>query len=330
MSDTSQATSKITEASVKRLEIPAVFDGMRLDQTLAQLINDRSRVFLQGLIADGQVIINNTAATRKTRVREGDLVQVNFPAVFENVSQAEDIAMDVIYEDEDILVLNKPAGRVVHPGAGNAHGTLMNALLGYDRALFALPRAGIVHRLDKDTSGLMVVSRNEVVRQKLISLLKEHRVRRRYLALVEGRLISGGTVDAPIGRHRQNRLKMTVTRAGKRAVSHYRVVRRLRAHTLVRVDLETGRTHQIRVHMAHIGHPLFADPLYGRRLAIAAGMDEVTREVMTNFKRQALHAEHLEFDHPVSGRNLRFDAPLPDDFRQLLAALDDDNKKAAS
>ncbi|KAA3624895.1 MAG: 23S rRNA pseudouridine(1911/1915/1917) synthase RluD [Proteobacteria bacterium] len=311
------------------LAVPESLAGRRLDQVLAELIGEYSRSFLQGLIRDGRVTVNGSAALQKLKVASGDALVVHVPAVEEEPARAENVALPLLFEDDAIIVVDKPAGLVVHPGAGNRSGTLMNALLNHCRGLFALPRAGIVHRLDKDTSGVMVVAKTEAARQSLIEALGQRRVSRIYRAICLGRLISGGTVDAPIGRHPRNRLKMAVTRAGKPAVSQYRVFERFRAHTDVQVSLETGRTHQIRVHMAYTGHPLVGDPLYGGRLSVPAGMDPLEREELSAFSRQALHARTLSFEHPASGKRLVFEAPLPGDFVALAAALRRDHEKAA-
>lgn len=295
--------------------------GRRLDQALARLVPASSRAALQALIKDGRVTLNGEAVSQKTKVSAGDAVRVDFPAVAAREDLAEAIALDVLYEDDDVIVIDKPAGLVVHPGAGNADGTLMNALLHHDRGLGALPRAGIVHRLDKDTSGVMVVARNEAARRFLVDALGARRVSRTYRAVCSGRLIAGGTVDAPIGRHRVNRLRMAVTSAGRDAVSHYRVVERFDAHTHVEVELETGRTHQIRVHMAHIGHALVGDGLYAGRSRLPAGVSLDVREAVAGFQRQALHAARLRFEHPGTGDTVAFDSPLPADIEALLAQL---------
>ena len=231
---------------------------------------------------------------------------------------AEEIQLDLLFEDEHIVVLNKPAGLVVHPGAGNADGTLLNALLFHSSELAMLPRAGIVHRLDKDTSGVMVVAKTEITRQRLIDAIGDRRVSRQYQTIVYGRLVSGGSVDAPIGRHRVQRTKMAVTNSGKPAVSHYRVKQVLKGFTHLEVSLESGRTHQIRVHMAHIGHPVLGDPLYGGRKRIPAGLTEEDRQELQGFSRQALHAWKLSFEHPISGEALEFSAAPPADFSAIL------------
>jgi len=228
----------------------------------------------------------------------------------------------VDYSDDAILVINKPAGLVVHPGAGNARNTLQNGLLAFDATLERVPRAGIVHRLDKDTSGLLVVARTPEAHTALVAQLAAREIRRGYVALCTGVMTGGGTVNEPIGRHRSLRTRMAVRADGRPAVTHFRILRRLAAHTLVSVELETGRTHQIRVHLAHLGYPLVGDPVYGGRRRVPAGASAALTAELAGFRRQALHAARLGLTHPVSGRELNFEAPLPADFAALLAALE--------
>ena len=244
-------------------------------------------------------------------------------------AEAEDIALNILYEDAEVIVIDKPAGLVVHPGAGNPAGTLVNALLHHDPSLASLPRAGIVHRLDKDTSGVMVVARTLPAHTSLVDQLSEREVHRQYLAVVVGALVSGGTANAPIDRHPRDRLRMGVRDDGKDAVTHYRLRERFRAHTALECRLETGRTHQIRVHMAHLKHPIVGDPLYGGPLKLPKGATPELNEPLRGFKRQALHAETLEFAHPTTGEPVRCSAPVPDDMQRLLKALRDDAKAAA-
>jgi 23S rRNA pseudouridine1911/1915/1917 synthase len=234
------------------------------------------------------------------------------------------MALDVVYEDADLLVINKPAGLVVHPGAGNASGTLLNGLLAHAPQLESLPRAGIVHRLDKDTSGLLLVAKSLPAHTALVRDLAERRVSRQYLAICSGVLTGGGTIDAAIDRHPVDRTRMAVRDDGRPAVTHYTVVERFRAHTCVKVALETGRTHQIRVHFAYRRHPLVGDPVYGGRLALPAGASESLRDALRTFRRQALHATRLELRHPVTGEELVFEAPPPADFQSLLRTLRED------
>lgn len=285
---------------------------------------DFSRTRLKAWIEAGRVLVDGAGAKPRDVVRGGEVVQVT-PLVEAQVPVApESIALDIVHQDPSIFVINKPAGLVVHPGAGNPRSTLQNALLALDPALVELPRAGIVHRLDKDTSGLLVVARNAAVHLRLSRALAGHEVEREYEAVVIGVLTAGGTVDAPIDRHPVERLKMSVRQSGRAAVSHYRVVERYRAQTHIRVRLESGRTHQIRVHMTHAGYPLVGDPLYGRRLVLPKAATPRLVGVLQAFRRQALHAARLSFVHPESGEQVEFRAPLPADLVELLAALRED------
>jgi len=240
----------------------------------------------------------------------------------------EAIPLRIVHEDEALLVIDKPAGLVVHPGAGNPAHTLQNALLAHDPALALVPRAGLVHRIDKDTSGLLVVARTPEAHTALVAKLQRHEIGREYLALCLGLPTAGATIDEPIGRHRSQRTRMAVRQDGREAVTHYRIEERFRGHALLRVQLETGRTHQIRVHLAHAGLPLVGDPVYGGRRRLVAGLSEPARAALQGFRRQALHAHRLALDHPVTGWRASFEAPLPDDFRQLLAVLRRDAREA--
>jgi len=301
--------------------IPENAAGRRFDQVLAELFSDYSRSRLQQWVRDGAVLLDDRCVEAKYRVSGGEWVEIvaELPEDSEVLPQA--IPLDVRYEDKHLLVINKPAGLVVHPAAGNRDGTLQNALLHHDSGLAALPRAGIVHRLDKDTSGLMVVARQLSAHKSLVEQLQARSVHREYLALVQAQVTASGHVDAPIGRHPRDRLRMAVVESGKPAVTHYRVLERFPAHTLVEARLETGRTHQIRVHMAYIHHPLVGDPLYGGRFRLPAGASEALAEVLRKFRRQALHARRLEFTHPASGEPVGWEAELPADFEHLLAVL---------
>ena len=292
------------------LSIPLEMAGLRLDQALARLLPNESRTRLARLIDEGHVKVDGETAAPRRKVKSGERLEVTLvPRPGEGGHEAEAIALPVVHEDRDVLVVDKPAGLVVHPGSGNWSGTMLNALLHHVPALKDLPRAGIVHRLDKDTSGLLVIAKNEPAQVSLVRQLQARTVKRTDLALARGKVARDGTVEAPIGRHPVQRTKMAVVPGGKPAVTHYRVRQRFAAHTLLECDLETGRTHQIRVHLASIGHPLEGDPAYaGRGKAI--------------FGRQALHAWKLAFVHPVSGETLRFESPLPADFRALLASLE--------
>ena len=299
--------------------------GRRLDQVLAGLLPEHSRSRIQQWIREGHVQVAGERRRQRDPVHEGERVEVALPRRPPDTEWAAQARpLDILYEDEAVLVLNKPAGRVVHPGAGNADGTLLNALLHHDPALRALPRAGIVHRLDKDTTGLMVVAKTEAARLNLVEQLDRRELGREYLAVVVGVLVAGGTVDAPIGRHPRDRLRQAVIARGRPALTHYRVERRYRAHSLLRVNLETGRTHQIRVHMAHIHHPVVGDPVYGGRLRISKGCSEELAATLRHFKRQALHARRLAFRHPASGEPQQWEAPPPRDLVDLMEALDQD------
>jgi 23S rRNA pseudouridine1911/1915/1917 synthase len=237
---------------------------------------------------------------------------------------AEDLPLDIVHQDASVIVVNKAPGVVVHPGAGNREHTLQNALLAHDPKLKRVPRSGLVHRIDKDTSGLLVVARTLEAHTALVAELAAHEIEREYLALCTGLMTGGGTVDQPIGRHRTNRLKMTVRSDGREAVTHYRIERRFRAHTLARVRLETGRTHQIRVHLAHVGYPIVGDPVYGGRKRLPAGATPALKAALENFRRQALHAAKLTFTHPKNGKRVSFQAPLPPDLAELLDVLERD------
>lgn len=303
------------------LTIPVGKRGSRLDSVLAELLPDYSRARLQQWIKQGKVTLGDQLCRPRDSVQPGQIVVVQVQADNEVHWQAEPIPLNIVFEDEAILVLNKPAGIVVHPAAGNWHGTLCNALLHYAPELEQVPRAGIVHRLDKDTSGLLVVAKLLSVHHHLVSQLQARSMKREYLALVNGALIAGGEVAAPIGRHPLQRKRMAVVASGKPALTHYRIEQRFARHTLLRVQLETGRTHQIRVHLAHIHYPVFGDPVYGGRLRLPIGGNERMREVLQSFKRQALHATRLTLQHPQSGLTQTWQVDLPEDMQVLLDAL---------
>ena len=304
--------------------VPESAAGRRFDAVLAELFPEFSRSRLAEWIRAGDALLDGRQARPRDPVRGGERVRLVARTGIETDALAQDIPLDVLYEDDALLVIDKPAGLVVHPGAGNADGTLVNALLHRDPALAALPRAGIVHRLDKDTSGTMVVARTLQAQAALVEQLSAREVHRQYLAVVTGALVSGGTADAPIDRHPRDRLKMAVREDGRDAVTHYRLRERFRAHTALECRLETGRTHQIRVHMAHLKHPIVGDPVYGGPLKLPKGATDELVAALRGFRRQALHAETLEFLHPASGEAIRCSAPVPDDLRALLAALRED------
>jgi len=262
---------------------------------------------------------------QKDKVYGGEELEVVVPETRQGEWQAQDMPLDIVHEDPAMMVINKPAGLVVHPGAGNPDGTLLNGILHYLPQSRALARVGIVHRLDKDTSGLMVVAKTEAARLGLIAQLVDHSLHREYLALVNGRVISGNTIDEPVARDKGDRRKMAINMMGKDAVTHYRVDARYRNHTLLRVQLETGRTHQIRVHMAHVGFSLAGDPVYGQRLAIAGDCDPELEKELRAFKRQALHATRIEYEHPISGEHQSWERALPEDMQRLVDACETDN-----
>jgi 23S rRNA pseudouridine1911/1915/1917 synthase len=296
-------------------------DGKRFDQVLAEIFPDYSRSRLQGWIKKGRALLDGAEVLPRVRVKTGQTVEFSPEHEVVSTSVSEAIPLNIVYEDADVIVINKPVGLVVHPGAGNPAGTLMNGLLHHAPELEALPRAGILHRLDKDTSGLLIVARSIAAHTRLVRALEERLIRREYRAVCNDRLTAGETVDAPIGRHRTQRTRMAVIESGRPAVTHYRVLARFAAHTFIAVRLETGRTHQIRVHLAHRKHALVGDQVYGGRLRIPRGSSEVLAEALRSFKRQALHASDLGFEHPVSGESLQFHAPLPEDLLGLLQVL---------
>ena len=309
------------EAVRREAEIPDAAAGERLDRALADLFPEFSRSRLQRWLRAGALCVDGGQPRPRDTVRGGERVVLEAVLEAEGPAQPQAIPLDIVHEDDSLIVLDKPAGLVVHPGAGNREGTLQNALLHHAPALGAVPRAGIVHRLDRDTSGLMVVARTLQAHADLVAQLQARTVGREYLALVAGTFTAGGHVDADIGRHPKDRLRMAVRRGGKPAVTHYRIEQRFPAHTLLRCRLETGRTHQIRVHMAHIRHPIVGDPLYGGRMRLPPGADEAVIETLRGFRRQALHAARLSLRHPASGETLTWTAPLPEDFRRLVESL---------
>jgi len=299
--------------------------GQRLDKVLVQLCDGYSRSTIQGWIKQGLVTMDDEVPRQKDKVYGGEELEVVVPERRQGEWQAQDMPLDIVHEDPAMMVINKPAGLVVHPGAGNPDGTLLNSILHYLPQSRALARVGIVHRLDKDTSGLMVVAKTEAARLGLIAQLVDHSLHREYLALVNGRVISGNTIDEPIARDKGDRRKMAINMMGKDAVTHYRVDARYRNHTLLRVQLETGRTHQIRVHMAHVGFSLAGDPVYGQRLAIAGDCDPELEKELRAFKRQALHATRIEYEHPISGEHQSWERALPEDMQRLVDACETDN-----
>ncbi|HFS0751687.1 23S rRNA pseudouridine(1911/1915/1917) synthase RluD [Pseudomonas aeruginosa] len=307
-------------------EVPFELGGQRLDQIAAQLFPEHSRSRLAGWIKDGRLTVDGAVLRPRDIVHSGAQLVLEAEQEAQGEWLAQDIELEIVYEDEHILVIDKPAGLVVHPAAGHQDGTLLNALLYHVPDIANVPRAGIVHRLDKDTTGLMVVAKTLEAHTKLVAQLQARSVSRIYEAIVIGVITSGGTIDAPIGRHGVQRQKMAVVDAGRVAVSHYRVLERFRAHTHTRVKLETGRTHQIRVHMSHIGYPLVGDPVYGGRFRIPPVASQTLVQTLREFPRQALHARFLELDHPATGVRMKWESPLPEDFLWLLSLLRQDRE----
>lgn len=302
-------------------KVPPDMDGQRLDQVVANLYPQYSRSQLQKWIKGGFVRVDDKTLKPKDRLIGGEVIIINAVLEPQTEFDAEEIPLNIIYEDDSIIILNKPAGLVVHPAAGNWSGTLVNALLHYSPVLEMLPRAGIVHRLDKDTTGLMVVAKTLEAHTALVAALQARDVSREYLALVHANVVAGATIEANIGRHPVDRKRQAVTDGGKEAITHYRVEERFAHHTLLRVALETGRTHQIRVHLSWKHMPIVGDQVYGGRPRIPAGMTETERSAIQHFPRQALHATRLGLIHPATGEALHWEVPVPEDMAELLATL---------
>lgn len=295
---------------------------MRLDQCLAEVFPDYSRSKLQTWIKAGRVLVDGEIMKGREKLDGGEEIELDAEAerVIEYAPQ--EIPLDIIYEDDSLLIVNKPAGLVVHPAVGNWDGTLVNALLNHAPNLDTLPRAGIVHRIDKDTSGLLMIAKTLQAHNSLVEQLQARSIHREYLALVKGWMTAGGTVDEPIGRHPVDRKRNAVVRrGGKEAITHYRLEQRFKRHTLIRVKLETGRTHQIRVHMSHINYPLVGDQVYGGRFQMPADCNPALAEALRNFKRQALHAAKLGLEHPETGEYCEWEQPIPEDMQNLLKLL---------
>jgi len=312
------------EFRAHELTLPPEAAGLRFDQALARALPQYSRARLKAWIESGAVQVDGRPLRGKDRVLGGEQVRIHALLPVEQRVQAEAMPLEVIFKDRALLVIDKPAGLVVHPGAGNALHTLQNALLALDPKLALVPRAGLVHRLDKDTSGLLVIARTPEVHTALTAAMAARQITREYLAVCTGVMTGGGTIDEPIGRHRTVRTRMAVRADGRASITHYRVEGRFRAHTLVRVTLETGRTHQIRVHLAHIGFPIVGDPLYGGRRRLPKGCSPALAAELQSFPRQALHAALLRLAQPITGREYEWQSPLPADMRRLLAALEAD------
>lgn len=304
-----------------KIIIPKRMTGERLDSAISELIPNISRSKIALYIKSGDALINDKNFKPNDKVLGDETVSLIINQKQNNNWIAEKIHLDIVYEDKYIIIINKPFGMVTHPGAGNWNGTLANALLAHDANLSKLDRAGIVHRLDKNTSGLMVVAKNAHSQKHLVDQLQKHSVKREYSAIVYGHMISGGTVDEPIGRHTKDRVKQAVLRSGKDAITHYRVVDRFDNHTHVKAILETGRTHQIRVHLSHIGYPLIGDPIYGGRLRFPKKAKQDLKDALKAFKRQALHSKKLTLKHPDTGESMTWKVDLPDDMKRLLNVL---------
>ena len=302
-------------------EIPAEMHGIRVDQAAVQLFPMYSRSKLQEWILEGSLTVDGASRRAKDKVSVGQTLAVRAQVIPEVSWTGEERPLDILFEDEHVLVVNKPAGLVVHPAAGHPAGTLVNALLGYAPELEALPRGGIVHRLDKDTSGVMCVARSSLAHRSLVTQLSERTVKREYVAVCQGVLSGGKTIDEPIGRHPSARTKMAVTPSGKPAITHFQVKERFGHHTAITVNLETGRTHQIRVHLAWYKHPLLGDPVYGGRLRVPKGASDELLSAIRGFARQALHAQSLRFMHPARDEEVTFTTPLPEDLSQLFSVL---------
>ncbi|UUM30107.1 23S rRNA pseudouridine(1911/1915/1917) synthase RluD [Vibrio japonicus] len=302
--------------------------GQRLDQAIAELFADFSRSRLKEWLLEGKVQVDGEIITKpRTKVMGGEVITLQAELEDEERWEAQDIPLDIVYEDDDIIVINKPRDFVVHPGAGTPDGTVLNALLHHYPAIAEVPRAGIVHRLDKDTTGLMVVAKTVPAQTRLVRALQKRNITREYEAIAIGRMTAGGKVEQPIGRHSTKRTLMAVSPMGKPAVTHYRVAEHFREHTRIRLRLETGRTHQIRVHMSYLQHPLLGDSAYGGRARIPSGASEELAEKIRSFDRQALHAVMLRFEHPITGEVLEFHAPVPDDMVEMAEALRQDTQE---
>ena len=302
-------------------QVTLEFNQNRLDVVLSALLPEYSRGRIQDWIKSGYVTVDGAILRSKDKVQTDQVITLSAPLVAQYISEPQNIELNIVYEDQDIIIVNKPAGLVVHPGAGCADKTLLNALLYRYPELINIPRAGIIHRLDKDTSGLLVVVRNLIAHTKLVADLQERKIKREYVAIVSGNVTSGGIINAPIGRHRTKRTHMAVVENGKAAVTHYRVIKHFTKHTYLRMILETGRTHQIRVHLSYINYPIVGDPTYGKGLKIPANCSPKLFQALHHFKRQALHAETLGLTHPSTGKSMQWQADAPEDMQELLACL---------
>ncbi len=301
--------------------IPEEMSGKRLDQALAKLLPEHSRARLQGWIRDGYVLIDKKKMRPRDKIQGGEQVEIQAEIEVQVSASPENIPLEIIFEDEYLIIINKPAGLIVHPGAGNPQHTLMNALLHHDQKLDQIPRAGIVHRLDKDTSGLLVIARTPQSHTSLVKQLQTRDMHREYVTIVSGVMTAGGTIDQPIGRHPKHRTRMAIVKNGRTAITHYRIIRKYRHHTQLQVNLETGRTHQIRVHMTWYHHPIIGDPVYGAKKQLVKGMDSNLANIVTAFPRQALHARAIQLLHPHSDELMTWEAPIPEDITELIDSL---------
>jgi 23S rRNA pseudouridine1911/1915/1917 synthase len=308
----------------RQAEVTLEQAGWRFDRAAAALFPEYSRSRLQTWITDGSLLLDGETAPAREIVDIGRILNIDVEVEVETTDQPEAMELDIVFEDEHFLIVNKPAGLVVHPGAGNTSGTLINGLLHHAPQTERLPRAGLVHRIDKDTTGLLVVAKTLETHTALVDALQKREITREYEAIVRGLFVSGGTIDEPIARDPRDRTKMKITAGGRESLTRYRILERFRDHTRLRLKLETGRTHQIRVHMASIRHPLVGDPVYGGRMALPKGLGDDARAAMRSFRRQALHARKLGLVHPITGESLTWQVPPPADMQQLIMALRQD------
>ncbi|MEM7540575.1 MAG: RluA family pseudouridine synthase [Pseudomonadota bacterium] len=308
----------------QQFEVGEQTANRRFDQAAAELFSQYSRALLQRWIKEGALTVNGAAARPRDKVAAGDVLSIDVLVEADDKLIAQDVPFDVEFEDHDILVVNKPPGVVVHPGAGNKTLTLINGLVGHDRTLAKLPRAGLIHRIDKNTSGLLLVAKTLDVHRQLVSEMAARNIKRRYSAITNGVPVSGATINQPIGRDTRNRKKQRVTESGRPAITRFRIEKKFRAHALLQIELETGRTHQIRVHLAHYGYPLVGDKQYGAKLHLPRSPLSALRDGLESFSRQALHARELAFTHPTSAAPMCFETRLPDDMAELLSLLDED------
>ena len=307
--------------------IPDAMSGKRLDQALAELLPEHSRARLQGWIRDDYVQIDKKSMRPRDKVHGGEQVEIRAEIESQISAAPEDIPLEIVFEDEHLIIINKPAGLIVHPGAGNPQHTLMNALLHHDQQLEQVARAGIVHRLDKDTTGLLVVARTPQSHTYLANQLQTRKIYREYVTIVSGIMTAGGTINQPIGRHRTHRTKMAVVKNGRSSTTHYRIIKKYKHHTQLQVNLETGRTHQIRVHLTWLHYPIIGDPVYGGKKQLVKGMDPNLANYITAFPRQALHARAIQLHHPLSKEMMTWQAPIPEDMAELINTLETDAKR---